>query len=52
MMILALQLIHGLMETIQYYLLKSFLTNLGKNKEIGYCDDFIETKYYQGSTTH
>ena len=41
----ALQLVHGLMETIQYYLLKS---SNELAKEIGACDDFVETKYYQG----
>ena len=33
------------METIQYYLLKA---SNELAKEIGACDDFVETKYYQG----
>jgi len=41
----ALGLVHGLAESFQYFLLKASC-NLAKEK--GACDDFIETKYYNG----
>ena len=41
----ALQLVHDLTESFQYYLLKS---SCQLAQEKGACDDFIETKYYKG----